>query len=825
MSDKLLQVCQDFILIGDMNCCPMKTNTISDICELFNLHNLIQEPTCHKGPTSTILDVILVSNPRRYAGTLNCPFVVSDFHNIIAAATKRFAPLYTPRKIVYRSYKHFDDENFVSDIVHAPFPVGDIFEDIEDMAWFTSTLLSDIINRHAPVKTKTIKAESVPYMNGKLRKAIYSRNMARNKFRTFGNAFWEQNRRERNRVVALRKKSLSTYFSKNCTSKNKSFWSTVKPFMTDKNATKNGNIILRKSEEIVVNDKDVAEIFNTYFSTVASSIGFPDSIESATKAIAKHQHHPSVLKIRGSFGHRTDSFRFTTVSYDAIEKKLKSINSKKATGYDGIPGKLLRLAHKELAMPLANLINTCLIQSIFPNNMKCAELSPVFKKGDNLCEDNYRPVSVLTGISKLLETVINDQMYAYFCEIFNDFLCAFRAGYSCQSLLVKVIDDWKNALDKKEYVGALFMDLSKAFDCLPHSLTISKLHAYGSSLPACELISSYLSHRQQRVKLGNARSDWVELEKGVPQGSVLGPLLFNIFINDLFLFIEKCILYNYADDNSMSKASRCIEEVLSCLRHDGDIAIKWFSENGMQANPGKFQFMVMSPAPTPTQSLILSSNTVISSEKEVKILGVVVDDRLSFSKHVSACCSKAARQLNALTRISRYLDLSGRRLIYNSFITSCFNYCPLVWHFCGKENSEKLEKINYRALRILYRDFTSSYEQLLSRSDTTTVEKSRLRSMTLEVFKCIKSLGPPCLRDMFTIKPLEYNMRNSTKLWQPTRRSTTFGLRTVSYVGAKLWNDLPLDSIDINDIDLNEFKEFLLNIDGPRCDITFNAFV
>ena len=634
-----------------------------------------------------------------------------------------------------------------------------------------------------------------------------------------------QNRRERNRLVALRKKSLQAYFSKNCTTKNKSFWSTVKPFMTDKNVKKHENIILRKSEQIVVNNKEVADIFNQYFSTVASTIGFPDGIESATKAIAKHQNHPSILKIRGKFADRANSFSFTTVSYDTIEKKLKSINSKKATGYDGIPGKLLRLAHRELAMPLANLINTCLIRSSFPDNMKCAELSPVYKKGDNLCEDNYRPVSVLTGISKLFEAVINDQMYAYYCETFDDFLCAFRTGYSCQSLLVKVIDDWKNALDKKEYIGALFMDLSKAYDCLPHGLLISKLHAYGSSLPACELISSYLSHRQQRVKLGNVRSDWVCLEKGVPQGSILGPLLFNIFINDLFLFIEKCILYNYADDNSMSKTSKYLEEVLSCLRHDGNIAIKWFSENGMQANPGKFQFMVMSPCLIPTQSLILGSDTIITSENEIKVLGVTVDNRLSFTKHVSICCTKAARQLNALARIARYLDSSGRRLIYNSFIASCFSYCPLVWHFCGKQNSDKLEKINQRALRILHNDFTSSYEELLAKSNTTTVLQSRLRSMTLEVFKCIRSLGPPCLSDLFTVKPLEYNMRNSTKLVQPARQGTTYGLRTVSYVGAKLWNDLPFDSIDIYDMEVDDFKQYLREINGPCCDSSFNCFV
>ena len=825
LADKILQMSSDFILIGDMNCCPNKSAIISDVCELFDLQNLIKEPTCHKGPTPTILDVILVSNPRRYGGTLNCPCPLSDFHNVIAAATKRFAPSQQPRQISYRSYKNFNDEAFISDIIHAPFQVCDIFDDVEDMSWYTSSLLGGIIDAHAPMRTKTIKAQSVPYMNSQLRKALYARNVARNKFRKFGNMFWEENRRQRNRVVSLRKKSLSAYFAKNCTSKNRSFWSTVKPFISDKKSQKNGNIILHESDKIVVNNKGVTDIFNKYFSNIASTIGFSDTIDTASCAIDKHRAHPSVIKIKGKFSEKMDSFNFTPVSYDVIKRKMKDINIRKATGYDRIPGKLLRLAHSELSIPLTNLINNCIARNSFPGNMKCAELSPVFKKGDNLAKTNYRPVSVLTTISKLYESVLNDQMYAYFIAIFNDFLCAFRHGYSCQSLLVKVIDDWKISLDQNKVVGALFMDLSKAFDCLPHGLLVAKAHAYGASLSACELLSSYLSYRKQRVKIGDIKSDWETLEKGVPQGSILGPLLFNIFINDLFMFMEKCMLYNYADDNSMSKASRHLDEVLQCLQHDGDIAIKWFSDNGMQANPGKFQFMVISPTPLPEQTLILNDTTTITSENHVKILGVTVDDKLTFSKHIGLCCTKAARQLNALARISRYLDVSARKLIYNSFIVSCFSYCPLVWHFCGKQNSNKLERINERALRILFNDFSAPYDELLNRNNSPTILKSRLRLMTLEVFKCIKSLGPLCLNDMFQIKPLEYDMRNSTKVLQPMRKTSKFGLRTVSYVGAKLWNSLPHNLFTVMDMDINEFRSFLIETDGPQCDDSFNAYL
>ena len=179
--------------------------------------------------------------------------------------------------------------------------------------------------------------------------------------------------------------------------------------------------------------------------------------------------------------------------------------------------------------------------------------------------------------------------------------------------------------------------------------------------------------------------------KGVPQGSILGPLLFNVFMNDMFLFMERCNLYNYADDNSIIYSSPDIETVILNLKHDCQNAIQWFTNNGMKANPNKFQFMVISSKQMEPQNIELHGGVSITSEPSVKILGVVIDDRLNFDEHVSMCCTKAARQLNALARISKYLDFKSKTIIYNSFILSNFNHCPLAWHFCGKTNNQKLD--------------------------------------------------------------------------------------------------------------------------------------
>ena len=206
-----------------------------------------------------------------------------------------------------------------------------------------------------------------------------------------------------------------------------------------------------------------------------------------------------------------------------------------------------------------------------------------------------------------------------------------------------MVDEWKIALDKGCITVVVFMDLSKPFDCLPHGLLAAKCHAYGLTMPACELLTDYLSQRKQRVNIGSVRSSWADLYKGVPRGSILGPLLFNIFINDLFLFIEKCSLYNYADDNTVSYSAPGLSDVLSSLQSDR--AIEWFTNNGMKANPDKFQFMILSSSPLAPTELVLDNSTCIISQDCVKVLRITIDKQLNLNEHISLCCTKAASQL------------------------------------------------------------------------------------------------------------------------------------------------------------------------------------
>ena len=183
-----------------------------------------------------------------------------------------------------------------------------------------------------------------------------------------------------------------------------------------------------------------------------------------------------------------------------------------------------------------------------------------------------------------------------------------------------------------------------------------------------------------------------------------------------FISFKKCSLYNYADDKSMSNASAKIDEVMLNLKHDSKIAITWFIDNGMEPHPEKFQFMVMSNNVIDTHTLELDDTTRLRSQSDVVLLGIKIDDKLTFAKHVSAFCTKASKQLNAFTRISKFLSNASKKLVLNSFINSNVQCSPLVWHFCGHINNNKIEKIRERSLRILHQDYDSSYEALLEKT-------------------------------------------------------------------------------------------------------------
>ena len=786
-----------------------------DFLDVFGLSCIVEGPTCFKG-TPSLIDIILTDTPGRISKTLNVNTGISDFHHLTLASTRMHVPRSSLSKFQYRSMKHFNENEFLKDMSFIPFHVTNIFDDPNDSYWLFNELYTDILNKHAPLKTTRRHPKHAPFMHTDLRKARNVKAMLRRKYDKYpSNKNWENYRKQRNYVTKLRKQSIKQYFTAKCDmNKPTQFWKIIKPFMSDKNPSQNGCITLFENGKIVNDTQEVCNMFNSHFASCANSIGCSDPLkddECINTISETFENHPSIQSIDNR---KLDAhFHFTEVDIDHVAELISKTSVKKSTGSDKISPRLVKLSSSHISQPLTNLINMSIRTNIFPDQLKKAEVSPLFKKDDNMNKVNFRPVSILACISKIFENVYSNQMTDFFNAILSVSLSAFRKLYSCETVLVRLIEDWKALLDKHQVVGAMLLDLSKAFDCLPHRLLVAKLSAYGFNEDACKLIHSYLLNRRQRVKIGDSRSEWLDLKKGVPQGSILGPLLFNIFLNDIFYNISG--LYNYADDNTISRHGETVAIVKKHLEDATNCALDWFSDNEMQANPSKFQALLLG---TNLENSNISFNVAgaeITPSTSVNLLGIEIDHKLNFSSHIANICVKAGRQLSALARLSKMLDINTKLLIFNSFILSHFNYCPLVWHHCSIGNSRKIEKIQERGLRFVYNDAKSSYSQLLSRANKNVLYIHRLKKIAEFVYKCVNKVGPASVHDLYSIKSIPYDLRDSSRTQQPKTSTTTFGLNSLKYSGAALWNDLPIYLKE--SFDIKVFKRLIKNWNGPSC--------
>ena len=299
------------------------------------------------------------------------------------------------------------------------------------------------------------------------------------------------------------------------------------------------------------------------------------------KAILKYKNHPSIAAIRNA--NNNYYFHFNEVSVEEDYKEIRKLSTRKSVQSTDIPSRVLKENADIFADYFCGFFNESLKKSTFPSILKNANITPVFKKGYRGSKENYRPVSILPVISKILEKLLCKEITIFIDPLLSKYQCGFRKGFSAQHCLLAMLEKWKNAVDKGKVFGALLTDLSKAFDCLPHELIIAKLNAYGFKLPALKLIHSYLSHRRQRTKVNYVSSSWDEILFGVPQGSILEPILFDIFASDLFLVISNTDFSSYVDDNTIYDSGNNIDGVISSLQESAEKLFQWFSHNQINA--------------------------------------------------------------------------------------------------------------------------------------------------------------------------------------------------------------------------------------------------
>ena len=795
-----------FLLLGDFNSEETEPCLDSFLYE-YEAKNLVKENTCYKNPENpSCIDLFLTNSSNSFQHTTVISTGLSDCHKMPITVLKTTFEKVKPKEIMYRDYKHFNENKFREELNNSLSKCTTYIE-------FENTFMN-ILQHNAPLKKKYIRANHAPYMTKILRKAMMKRSELESRYyKTRLMSDKEIYKKQKNFVSKLYKKERKNYY-KNLDLKiftdNKKFWKNIKPFFSDK-GPRTRKITLVNNDVILSGDQEVAESLNLFFKNAVKSLSIKENIDLLTPidefndpidiAIQKFKVHPSVLKIREKVQHAP--FSFEKVELSDVEREFQNLNVKKATTFNNIPTKVLK-QNSDICCPiLLNIINQNIESGSFPEELKLADVTPIFKKEDATCAKNYRPVSVLPAASKVYERLLEKQIAKYFEIHLSPYLCGYRKGFNAQHALIALIEKWKITLDKQGFAGALLMDLSKAFDTLNHDLLLAKLHAYGLSKNALALVKSYLTNRWQRTKINTSFSSWTELLLGVPQGSVLGPLLFNIYINDLFWINTETDVCNYADDTTFYACDQNLNSLLVRLEHDALLAIEWFECNYMKLNKDKCHLLLSGSKYEHCWAKI-GSEKIWESAQE-KLLGVTIDKNLSFNLHISNICSKAGQKLTALSRLSRLMPFDKRKVLMKSFVQSQFAYSPLVWMFHDRKTSHKINRLHERALRVVYKDHTLSFAELLEKDESVTIHTRNLHSLAIELYKVKHDLSPILMNNIFLEKQsYASKLRSQCDFFCPQINTVHYGEDSLRYLAPKIWNTIPKDIKD--SLTLEQFK-------------------
>ena len=423
-----------------------------------------------------------------------------------------------------------------------------------------------------------------------------------------------------------------------------------------------------------------ADEFNTYFSNIAKQL--VSKIPKTDRNPTENLHSLNQINL---------NFKFREVSFSEIRNILDNLKNKNSRDIFGLSIKLIKSIKNLIIVPLTKLLNVCLRQSVFPNILKKALVIPIYKNGDKNDPSNYRPISLLPILSKVLEKVMAVQIVEFFegTNCFYERQYGFRKGKSTTMAILNLINQIIRAFERKEYCAVLFCDLSKAFDCVSHELLIQKLKFYNFEDTSIQLIHSYLGQRVQTVRLGGVESTEACIDIGVPQGSILGPILFLIYINDLPMEGAMAIFTLFADDTTLSTSAPNMDEAVGGLGDARSGAETWFSASGLLLNRDKTKIAVFS----------LRDINIENNPDSVNFLGVHLDSKLLWDYQISSLAKSLSSSLFALKNLSECVSPSVLRNAYFALFHSRMTYAILAWgHAAG---SSRIFGLQRKALRVL----------------------------------------------------------------------------------------------------------------------------
>lgn len=817
------------LLLGDFNVNLLKVKTDTtcanflDLLGSYHILPFISLPTRITNQSSTLIDNIFVSPSSNSLLSGNLTVSLSDHLPQFIFFQNEFISNVNQKLGYYRKWTNFDEIKFREEFDQINWDEVLALEK-EDPEFSFNTFLCKfdlLFDKHVPLTKQTkrqLRLKDKPWISKGILRSMEVRDNYLREFQNSSNPgikLFLQFRYKfyRNRIVSLlrisKKLHYSNYFLQNSNNLKK-IWKGVNEIISSNPSKSNPNITLEIGNSLSSDPGTVAQTFNDFFSSIADKL--------REKVPFSRHHFSEWLKLPNP-----QSFFISPVLPREIFLLISSFDKNKSTGPNSIPIIIFNCVLDSLSNILSKLINLSFSTGIFPSKIKEAKVIPIFKKGSPLKVENYRPISLLSNLDKIFEKVMYNRLSKFLtnCKTLYPLQFGFRSNHSTTNLLINCIEKIFKALDSGNFGCSVFIDLQKAFDTVDHHILFSKLRHYGIRGLALSWFKSFLSFRKQFVSISGSRSKSQYISHGVPQGSVLGPLLFLLYINDLHEAIPYSTVNLFADDTMLFKSDTSTKALTKKINIDLKCLTNWLNANKISVNSAKTELIIFRP-----KFKIIDHDIKIKIQGQrlfpsnaVKYLGVYIDQHLSWNDHIEFVSGKLRRANGALSKLRHFVSSEILACLYNAFFHSHLSFSSQIWGQRENLRTRRILTLQKRALRIITSsDFNAPSSPLfLQLRLLSFFDFIKLQNIIL-IHQALNSKLPSPLIELLDLQSVTLNARNNDRpsrakpglLRLPRVSTVSFGNHSIQYQSIQSWNVLqsylPIEDISI--LSLNRLKYF-----------------
>jgi hypothetical protein len=800
---------QLLLVTGDFNLDLLSVNTHQPTLNFINtmsshsLYPTIHNPTRVTNSCSTLLDNIFINSVKLEFHSAVVYSDISDHYPVVLhliinnPKNKLRPPLIKTRSYHPNAINAFNSH--LSGIDWEPvYEILGIENDLNKAYNSFLELYTHVFNTHFPLKSRKKANKMTPrneWITRALMKSCRTKALLYKKYcQDRSSINKEIYVKYRNKLNALIRKAEKDFYSekfKSAIGNMKITWRLISSVLKSKSKPSISEYFIAGGIRIE-NKQEIVDRFNEYFGSIGSQLA--SAIPQADKHFTDYLTTPKV-----------NSFSFFPTDPQEILRITSDLNNKISSGWDEIPVTILKSSIAYIAYPLSLLINCSLTSGIFPEALKIGKICPIFKCGDKSLFSNYRPISILPSFSKIFEKVIHNRLssYLYKENIITDQQFGFRKNHSTYMAIMDFYDVISNAVDKNEFAIAIFVDLAKAFDTIDYNIMLQKLSYYGIRGIALDLFESYLSNRKQFLYSSGLSSPMINVTHGVPQGSILGPLLFNIYINDIVNCSSILRLILFADDTTLINSDKNFDTLIKVTNDELAKLSIWFKVNKLSVNVSKTNFILFGSKhyPSNTSYSVLLNDKCLDRVNCTKFLGVYIDEKLTWNDHINHVCSKVSIGLGIIGRLKLIFPVRILMSLYYSLIYPYLCYCCIIWGNSYDATLHSIVVLQNRAVRIL----TNSPYRLTANPLFNQLKLLQIKDL------CNYQILLFMYQTRYVLLPhtcQHYCVPNDVSRYATRKPSyfTLFTCRTnvrkksICISGPKLWNTIPPELLTINSL-------------------------